>query len=178
MPLAFEDINPSVPQANTGGIADHILVIEAGDLTSVADVADTALAANGAIAGSGIVVASGKSFKRIDCVLDKGQAASTKIGGRGHGAWRNQAMGHVAAPDATAAGMAAYWNNKKIVALVPDRNTGNYRLVGTKLDPAFIQAQDASTGEGPEGENAWKFTIEATGKKAPYVTGTVTLTGS
>lgn len=176
MPLALENLNQNIPLQNTGGTGDHILVIEPDDLTAIPALSDTNLEAAGQIDATGITLAASKSWKRIECTLDKGMITSTKIGARGHGAFRNQASGHFSAPNGSAVGLANYWNNKKVIALVPERSTGKYRLLGTKTDPAFIQAQEFGTGEGPEGENAFKFTVESIGSAAPYVSGTVTLT--
>ncbi|MDP2188563.1 MAG: hypothetical protein Q8J69_07760 [Sphingobacteriaceae bacterium] len=174
MPLEFENVSRDVPMDNKGGTGNHFLIALASDITALPLPADTDLTAAGSIPAASITLAATKSWKRIEATLDRGQINSEPIGGRDSGSYRNTATVHSAANNAKKVGLANYMNNKDVIVLVPERNTGQYRVFGTLTDPAFVKPA-SGTGDGAEGQNEARFVIESVGLMAPYVTGTVTV---
>lgn len=176
MPLAFANISKALPMDNKGGTGDHFLIALRSDLTALPAPLDTDLTTAGTIPAASITLAVGKSWSRVECTLDKGSITSESIGARDHNSFRNTATVIIAANNPQKVGLANYASNKDVIVLVPERNTGLYRVFGTLTDPAHVKPA-SGTGEGPEGANESRFVIESIGLMAPYVSGPVTIGG-
>ncbi|MBA4304613.1 MAG: hypothetical protein C0424_10350 [Sphingobacteriaceae bacterium] len=175
MSLALENISRNVPAQNTGGTGDHILVTDRANVTAIPAPATTGtLEAAGAIASTAITLAASTSWRRLEVTLDKGGITSEPLGGRDHTTFRNTATVMSAGNNAQKVGFANFVANRDLIVLVPERNTGLYRLFGSLTDPAHIKPA-SGTGEGPEGANEARWVIESIGRMPRYVTGTVTV---
>lgn len=174
MTLVLENVSRALPQDNKGGTGNHILLVLAANVTALPLPLQTDLAAAGTIPAASITLLPPNSWRRFECTLDKGQIVSEPIGGRDNSTYRNTATVHSSALNEQKVGLANFIGNRDVIALVPERNTGKYRVFGTLTDPAHVKPA-SGTGEGPEGANELRLVIESIGLMAPYVSGTVTV---
>jgi len=172
--LTLENIPKAVPMTNTGSVGDHILLIEARHLTALPDPTGSTLEAMGSIPAASITRAAGQAWRRIDCTLDKGGVKSEPLGGRDQTTFRNTATIHLAHNNELKIGFSNFVSNKDFIALVPERASRKYRVLGRLIDPAHIKAA-SDTGDAPDGDNENRFVIESIGPMAPMVTGPITV---
>ena len=122
-----------------------------------------------------IVFKSGKCFKTIQLVTDKGKVERELVGPRKNKSWINKLMGYIANTSPKTVGFVDACKNSDMIFIVKESD-GNTTIIGWNDRPANFESAKASSGDAPDSARETEIVIQSSGKAAPYYTGTIALT--
>lgn len=124
------------------------------------------------IADSNLTLKSTKNWKGIDIQMDEGELKNSLVGNIGNK--KNKAELEIKIPGfrPKVIGFVDTYKNVPMVFVVPDAS-GVFWVVGTKINPAYMESADGTTGKKTEDDSGVTVKITANTKLYKYA-GTIT----
>lgn len=123
-----------------------------------------------------ITFKAGKGFHEFTTITETGEVTSTQIGEKGRRLMENSVLTKVAGSSPKLIGFTRWVKNQDLVILFKEVSTGNMRLLGSELIPAWIEAQEHKIEAAMEGDCSLTITMKDKQKyMAPVYTGEITL---
>ncbi len=116
-----------------------------------------------AIAADGITFKADKGWKGIDVMVDENELKSTMVGNRGNKKAKTELEMYIPSFRDKSIGFADTFKNVPCVYAVMDAN-GVIWIIGTKLNPAFMESADGTTGKKYEDNSGIAVKISANTK--------------
>lgn len=130
-----------------GGISTRVFYIPTEFLTKLEAPAATGdYEARITIPNTNLTIANGKGWKGVDVLVDEGELKSTLVGNRGNKKSKGEAEMFIPGFRPKVIGFLDTYKNVPMVWAFPDAN-GVFWLLGTKLNPAYIESAEGTTGK-------------------------------
>ncbi len=171
--VAHENIDncPNVEVA--GGTATRLLYAPAPHLDKLDLPTDlSTYESRMTIPEANLVVATGKGFKGIDVMVDESELKSLLVGNRGNKKSKSELEFYIPGFNPKVLGFVDAYKNVPMVLVIIDAN-GNKWVFGTKLNPAFVEGGDGTTGKKYEDNSGVAFKAAAN-SKLYYYPGAIT----
>ena len=117
----------------------------------------------------------GKCFKKFECTTEMVGVVSELIGSEAAQSWRNSFEGAVKNTAARSIGFVDAIKNGALVVYVPGLEADG-RIIGNLKRPARMATGKADTGKKGDDTRQTEFSIQNTGKVAPFWSGVLPLT--
>lgn len=154
-------------------IADHIdafpsLPALGGDPTT------TTLASLATITDDVTFVAT-KGFFKLQAQTETGEVKDEIVGNKGNKKVKSMYEFFLPNTSKRNIGFIRQYMNVPLVFIVTEK-TGRKRLIGSKLNPVYMEEGSGTTGKGPEDDNGWQISVSTTSSSpAPVYEGNVAM---
>lgn len=119
------------------------------------------------IPAGNISLSADKGWKGIDLQVDESELKSTLVGNRGNKKSKGQFDCYIPGFRPKVIGFLDKYKNVPLVFVIPDSN-GVKWVIGTKLNPAYIESAEGTTGKKYEDNSGVQTTIAANSKLHIY----------
>lgn len=134
----------------------------------------TGYAARVTLAANAIVPVTGKGWKSIDILVDENELKMELVGNRGSKKSVSQIDFYIPGFKDKAIGFIDANKNTPSIYAIPDSN-GTLWVVGTNLQPAFIESASATSGKKMEDNSGVPVSVKSNSKLYKYL-GEITVT--
>ncbi len=151
-----------------GGVSVRLLYIPEAfvDRTTLPDGTGD-LASRITIADGGIVLKADKGFKGIDVMVDENELKSTLVGNKGNKKSKAELEVYIPGFNAKTIAFVDSYKNAPAIYAIADAN-GTIWVIGTKLNPAYLDSADGTTGKKYEDNSGIAVKISANTKLYKY----------
>lgn len=153
---------------NAAGIATRLLYIPTEFLEKLDIPTPTGdFATRVTIPEANLVIKSTKSFKGIDVLVDENELKNMLVGNKGNTKAKSELECFVPGMRPEVVGFIDTYKNVPMVCAIPDAN-GTIWLLGTKMNPAFFESADGTTGKKYEDNAGVTVKISANSRLHKY----------
>lgn len=115
------------------------------------------------IPATNLAFKTGKGWKGIDVMVDENELKNTFVGNRGNKKAKAEMDFYIPVFKPEAVGFLDTYKNVPMVFAIPDAN-GLIWILGTKLNPAFVESADGTTGKKYEDNSGTTVKVSANSK--------------
>jgi hypothetical protein len=116
-----------------------------------------------------------KGFFKLQAQTETGEVKDELVGNKGNKKVKSMYDFFLPTTSERNIGFIRQFKNVGMVFIVTEK-TGRKRVVGSKLNPVYMDETSGTTGKGPEDDNGWQISVSATsGSPAPVYEGNVIL---
>jgi len=154
---------------NAAGTLQKAYIIPAGEITTFPAFKTTTNPGDSVTLDGAFTLTTNSGlgyWREIETIQDANSVAHTAVGEVGGKAFENRAVLTVAKYNAAQKELIRNLANMPVVAIVPDRN-GEYHVIGTKDDPAYMEVSEGGTGTAIGDRRQVSITLLAKGATPP-----------